>query len=390
MLNMRHKLLGSAVAAIALTLFAATALTLFTGSARAQETGSARAQETPELLKRKLQERDKVISELLDRVEALEQRVGVEALKPDSGETPAAATGAAEGTTPAPGTVVVSEEDAERALERSLTRAGAVLLPSGFLEVEPGFTYSRREDRTPAFVATPGGIVAGETERNSNSVTGNLALRLGLPWDSQLEIGLPYRWREVETVTSVGFAPVDASTQSGAGAGDISVGLATTLLREGLWAPDLVGRVTWDSDSGESDNGLSFGSGFQELRGSLSAIKRQDPIAFVGGLSYQHSFEKDDFQPGPAYTASFGSYIALSPETSLRFLLSGGYQDETEFLGEGINGSDRTLGTFTVGGSTLLAPGILMSLSAGIGLTDDADDFSITLSLPIRFGEPLF
>jgi hypothetical protein len=373
MFRMKHKYSLPILAAAMLTLFAA----------------AAQAQETPEQLKRKLQERDKVISELLDRVEALERRVGVERLEPEAGAAAAVETDAG-GTRPAPGTVVVSEEDAERALERSLTRAGAVLLRSGVLEAEPSFTYARREDRTPAFVATPGGIVAGETERNSNSLTGNLALRLGLPWDSQLEVGLPYRWREVETVTNIGFAPVDASTESGAGAGDINVGLAKTLLREGLWAPDVVGRVTWDSDSGETDNGLSFGSGFQELRGSLSAIKRQDPIAFVGGLSYQHAFEKDDVQPGQTWSASFGSYVALSPETSLRFLLSGGYQDETELFGAGVSGSDRTLGTFTVGGSTLLAPGILMNLSAGIGLTDDADDFSITLSLPIRFDGPLF
>jgi hypothetical protein len=36
-------------------------------------------------------------------------------------------------------------------------------------------------------------------------------------------------------------------------------------------------------------------------------------------------------------------------------------------------------------GSTLLARGTLLNLSVGIGLTKDADDFSITLSLPIRF-----
>jgi hypothetical protein len=353
----------------------------------------APAQETPEQLKRELQERDKVISELLDRVEALERRVGVERLKPTLAEAsaPDTATDVTQRAKTAPGVVVVSEEDAERALERSLTRAGVVLLRSGALEVEPGFTYSRQENRGPVFVSAPAGIVAGETERNANSLTGDLGLRLGLPWDSQLEIGLPYRWREVETVTNIGFAPTGSSSQSGAGVGDVRVGLAKTLLREGLWRPDLVGRLTWDTDTGEtSDDGVSLGGGFHELRASLSAIKRQDPIAFVGGLSYQHSFEKDQIQPGPAYSASFGSYIALSPETSLRFLLSGGYQDDTKISGSEIPGSDRTVATLVVGGSTLLVPGTLLSLSVGIGLTDDADDFSISLSLPIRFGKPLY
>lgn len=350
-----------------------------------------------QLLRRKLLERDMVITELLERVEALERRVGVERQPADAGETPdrdaASAAGGkvAEETEQAPGTVVVTEGEAERALERSLTRVGALLLPPGIVEVEPSLTYARREDRTPTFVMSGGTVFAAETERNANSVTADLALRLGLPWDSQLELGIPYRFREIETVTNVGFTPIDQSTESGGGAGDLRVGLAKTLFREGLWRPDLVGRVTWDTNTGRTgDNGVALGGGFHELRGSLSAIKRQDPIAFVGDLAYQYAFENDQVQPGPTVSADFGSFIALSPETSLQLLLSGAYQDEIELSGSEIPGSDRVLGTFTAGGSILLAPGTLLNLSAGIGLTDDADDFSITLSLPIRFGRPLY
>jgi len=43
-----------------------------------------------------------------------------------------------------------------------------------------------------------------------------------------------------------------------------------------------------------------------------------------------------------------------------------------------------------LGGSTLLAKGTLLSLSSGMGLTDDADDFSISFSLTKRFNTPLF
>jgi hypothetical protein len=206
-----------------------------------------------------------------------------------------------------------------------------------------------------------------------------------------VEIGLPYRWREVESVTNVGFAPTGSSSQSGDGLGDVSLGVAKTLFREALRRPDLVGRITWDSDTGEiGDNGVPLGGGFHELRGSLTAIKRQDPVVFVGGLSYQHTFEKGQIQPGPTVSANFGGFIALSPETSLRLLFSGAYQDETKLSGSEIDGSDRTIGTFVVGGTTLLAPGTLLNLSLGIGLTDDADDFSLSLSLPIRSRKPLY
>lgn len=351
-------------------------LTLYTAGAQAQDT---RVDE----LERNLQERDKVINELLQRIEALERRVGVP--RP-AGAAPAATP--AEKVGRAPGTVVVEEGAAERALERSLTREGALLLPPGVLEVEPSFTYSRREEDAPTFIPSGGVVLAGKTERKADTLTADLALRLGLPWSSQLELGLPYRWRKVESVTSVVFTPTDSSSQSAAGSGDVRVGLATTLLREGLWRPDLVGRVTWDTDTGKrQDNAVSLGGGFHELRGSLTAVKRQDPVAFVGGLAYQHSFEKDQLRPGRTISANFGSFIALSPETSLHLALSGAYQKETEFFGREIAGSDQTIATFVVGGSTLLGRGILLNLLAATGLTKDADDFSITVSLPIRFDD---
>jgi hypothetical protein len=37
-----------------------------------------------------------------------------------------------------------------------------------------------------------------------------------------------------------------------------------------------------------------------------------------------------------------------------------------------------------------MAPGTLLRLLGGIGLTDDADDFSLSLSLTRRFENPLF
>ncbi|MEJ2688994.1 MAG: hypothetical protein P8130_03415 [Deltaproteobacteria bacterium] len=378
---------------VALAVLASTLMPL---AAQAQD---ARIQE----LERKLQERDKVILELLDRVEALERRVGTEHAAAESGQTPgeaqkqAAAASAGKEKEPAeepegmPGAVVVKEGEAERALERSLTRAGALLLPPGVLEVEPGLTYARKEDSAPNLFTTNGQLFPAETKLNANSVTADLALRLGLPWDAQLEAGLPYRWRELESTTTVAFAPTGSSSTSGAGLGDVRLGLAKTFLREGLWRPDLVGRITWDTDTGKlQDNGVALGSGYNELRGSLTAIKRQAPIAFVGGLSYEHSFEKNQFQAGPVVGANFGSFIALSPETSLRFRFSGAYQDESELSGTRIAGSDRTLATFEVGGTTLLARGTLLNLAVDIGLTDDTDDFAITLSLPVRFDRLLY
>jgi hypothetical protein len=357
---------------------AVSVLALFTLAARAQDI-------TVQELERKLQQRDNTIIELLDRVEALEQRVGVrrQTKQPDESLEQDNAPPSKADITQSPGAVVVEEGAAERALERSLTRAGVLLLPTGVLEIEPGLIYSRQEDTSPDFVTADDQILPSETELKVMSLTADLALRLGLPWDSQLEVGLPYRWSEVESVTNVGFVPIDSSKRSDNGLGDLRVGLAKTLLREGLWRPDVVGRFTWDTDSGET-------GGFEEFRTSLSALKRQDPLTFVGGLSYEYTSRDGEIKPGVATSVNFGSYIALSPETSLNFIFSATHQNETEQSGSKIDGSDRDFGTLVIGGSTLLGPGTLLHFSVGVGLTDDAEDFTVSMSLPIRLDGRLF
>lgn len=343
--------------------------------ATAQSDGST----IPEL-ERQLKLRDQAIIELIERVDALEQRTGVQRSSNKPGESSEQESTPTVDKTPkqAPGTVIVEEGDAERALERSLTVEGALLLPAGVVEVEPGFSYARREDTTPGFTTIGSNVFASETEVNANIFTASLSLRWGLPWESQLEIAQSYREINAESNTSIDFVPTSSRKQTTTDRGDLRIGFAKTLIREGLWKPDLVGRITWDSDSGSDES-------FEELQVSLTAIKRQDPVTFIGGLAYQHTFEKHSIEPGSLFSANLGGLLALNPETSLRFLFSGVFQSETRQSGVEVDASNRTAASFVAGGSTLLARGMLLNLSISIGLTDDADDFSVALSLPIRF-----
>ena len=331
-------------------------------------------------LEQQLKLRDEAIIELMERVDALEQRTGVQrsGKKPDESSEQQSTTTPDNTSQQAPGAVIVEEADAERALERSLTVEGALLLPNGVVEVEPGFSYARREDTTPGFTTIGANVFASETEVNANIYTASLSLRWGLPWESQLEIGQSYREINAESNTSINFVPTSSRKQTTTDRGDLRIGFAKTLLREGLWQPDLVGRISWDSDSGSDES-------FEELQVSLTAIKRQDPVTFIGGLAYQHAFEKHSVEPGSLFSTNLGALLALNPETSLRFLFSGVFQSETRQSGVEVDASNRTAASFVTGGSTLLARGMLLNLSISIGLTDDADDFSIALSLPIRF-----
>jgi hypothetical protein len=190
-------------------------------------------------------------------------------------------------------------------------------------------------------------------------------------------------------VTEVGFGARAETDSHGSGFGDISLGLAKTLLRERNWWPDLIGRVTWDSASGKSsDNGVSLGGRFNELQGSLTMVKRQDPLVFIGSASYGTTFERDNIKPGNQLGLAVGALLAASPETSLRVVLNQTFVNELEVNGRAISGSDQVIGTLNFGTSSIIGRGKFLDVTAGIGLTDDAPEYSIGIFVANRFALP--
>jgi hypothetical protein len=416
---------------LALASFAATAATSVHADTPTVE----------ELLKR-LGERDAVITDLERRVYELEQWVASPASSPRANDGPAAATvpvamrpvprppapftpkiaaqaepqrpqapanqaPAGEGPSdqpplgqakPAPGQFTVDEEAAQRALERTLVAAGALLVPFGQVEVQPTFQYTRREEDVTTAVQTPtisatgaplGTSLSFSTRKvKRNELTGTLNLRGGLPWDSQLEFGFPYDYAQEEQVLDV--TPRQTTDRSGSALGDFSVGLAKTVVRESGWRPDLIARVTYDSNTGQKrNNGVPLDAGINELIGEVDLLKRQDPLAFVASGFYLKSFEDNSSKPGDQFGATLGAFLAASPETSLRFQLQQTFANDAKINGQVINDSDQVQGLMIIGASSILGRNVLLDVSGGIGLTSEAPDYFIQVALPIRFDLPL-
>ncbi len=380
---------------------------------RTEQAGSD-PQPTMEELLRRLKERDALIVDLQRRVGALERQIATTAdrappnpqpvaAKPVPSVPPVASSAEQEPSTPgeeapaaasgagaaAPGQFEVDEEAAERALERTLVVTGALLLPFGQADIQPSFTYIRSEQEAPPLFFAQGRQLIASQDVRRNTFNGELFLRVGLPFDSQLELGIPYRYVEQQVVTEVGFGARAETESHGSGFGDIGFGLAKGLLHERNWWPDLIGRVTWDTDSGEtSDDGFSLGGGFNELQGSLTMTKRQDPLVFIGSASYGTTFEKDDINPGDQLGFSVGALLAASPETSLRVILNQTFVNELEIGDGAISGSDQVIGTLNFGASSIIGRGKFLDLTAEMGLTDEAADYSVGISVAIRFDVP--
>ena len=281
----------------------------------------------------------------------------------------------------------VDEQVAQRALERTLTQGGALLLPTWRIQFSPSITYSLNQIDYPTLVTDGGMLLLGSNDVERTAFNANLAVQVGLPFDSQLELGLPYRWVDEEIRTRIQGVPFGQTVErngNGNGIGSLKVGLAKTFVRERGWRPDLVGRITWDTGSGERiDNGVFIG-GFESIGGSLSFIKRKDPLVFFGSASYRTFFEDEGLEPGDQFALSFGTALAVSPSSSLFASISNQFLAETEFGNEQIDGSDITAVSLSLGASTIVSKGVLLSLTTGIGISENAPDYSISLSASVQ------
>jgi hypothetical protein len=277
-----------------------------------------------------------------------------------------------------------------RALERTLVEEGGLLLPEWAVEVSSEIEYTYNNSGSVLLVPGFGAVdqdVRGDTIENSGT------LRIGLPWAAQADLRVPYIFNQ-EKVSTAGL---DDKESLGSGLGDIEIGLTKQLLWESDLAPDLLGAVRWRLPTGNSafemdDDEVATGSGFHAISGHLTAVKSREPLVFFGSLSYTSNLPDSksgvDIDPGDTIGLSLGSILAAGPGTSLRSSLELNFSRETEVDGRAVPSSD-VVGTVLELGAAVVLPfsesKSLLSVTAGVGVTDDAPDFQVAVSLPYRF-----
>lgn len=296
--------------------------------------------------------------------------------------------------TEAPGEFKVDEQAAQRALERTLAKTGVLLLPSGYLDTDLNFTFTHREDQNLVGFNTQNNstiAIVGAGKLRRNLFAPSLAFRLGLPFETQLEFSLPYQF-----INQSNNAPPNNIKENGSALGDVRIGLAKTLLREDKWWPDLIARVTWNTGSGTaSTDNIATGAGFESVTGGFSALKRQDPLAFFLSVDYTTSFTKKNFNfgangftsssnPGDNVGISFGTQLAASADTSLSFALQQLFINNSALDSKTIAGSDRSIALLSIGASSIISRSFFVNLSVGIGLTNDAPDYTTGITISNR------
>lgn len=330
-----------------------------------------------------IHKRDIIIQNLQQRVGQLEKKLDGMVM-PTSAPTEkasAANNDAADGS---------QDELSERALEWALIRQGGLLLTPWTFELQPGLSYNYQA--VGALSQENNTLVLFPSVLRTEALGADMAFRLGLPMASQLELNVPYVLDARREVTS----PQISDRQREAGLGDISLTFSKQLLTESGPVPNLLMALSWKSTTGNSTGGtspntpslISVGSGFTSLQGSITTVKSQEPLVFLGSLSYAANLSEKingtDVNPGDAFGLRIGTILAASPDSSWRLALNLARFTDTELNGIAIPGSDVTTGLLELGVASVLSSKSLIDITAGVGLTDSSPDFTLKVAMPIR------
>ena len=409
---LRRSWLGSVLTLLALggAMEAQTAPATGAGQAQAKDPVDLKLQEA-------LRERDAIIRNLLERVNELEWRVNggfTSAAKID--ERPAI-TGSANSrvinslastnTVVSTATYDTTERQATEALDQALIVRGGLLLPSGTLEIDNTTSYfSASSDHLSinGFALLPVLVVGDIASKRvrEDFLLPSFTARLGLPHKFQMDLLIPYGYESIRTVDAT-----NAQTSATSfGLGDISAGFYKQLTTEHGRVPDMLANVRFKSTTGKDSFNLTssqvaLGTGFNAIQGNWTVAKSSDPVVFFGNLSYtanlpaNHTVPANDptnpdaktvghFNPGSAIGFQLGSILALNPEVSMTVGWDQRFTRSTQLNGVDIPASYLVEGTLRLGTSYVYAPGKIVDLSFGVGLTPDTPNLQFSVGVPFR------
>ena len=389
---------------------------IYCPSLKAQETSAGT--DPLKQLQAALEQRDRLIQDLLQRVKALEKQMQAVRVDAASGGSAGPSSVAEISAQPAATQSVRSaaaeeyekeERVARAALDRALISHGSLLLPPGTVELDNGISYYNSTSdglQIDGFTIYPVLIVGDiKSERSERDILlPSLTTRLGLPHDFQLDVLVPYGYDSERTVA----ADNTKVSRHFLGLGDVEVGLTRELRRGKGHGVDLLSALRWKTTTGPdpynlvSPQPISLGTGFQSLQGSLTAVKASDPLVFFGSLSYaanlsatkkiqttdangQSQRQPESVHPGDTLGFQVGAALAVNPEASLNFAFDQKFTRSTSLNGVSLPGTYLSAAVFRVGTSYVYAPARSVDLGLGIGLSRGAPNFQFSVSFPLRF-----
>lgn len=295
-----------------------------------------------------------------------------------------------------------NEEDStqEKSLEEvfEATENSYSLMKAGETSLGYNMSYSYAADQRINVDVQDGSVRAFDVSPSSvHSLSNNFSFDYG--YKNNLTIG-------VTIPLTVRYDSVD--TLSGSGLGDVSV--------SARWQPYayIPGELTktytgsFKTKTGDSPfrtvsgKRLSTGSGYYSFAGGLSISKVVDPVMLFGSGSVTYALPETDVnqpsngalltevKPGLSFSFSGGFAYSLSYDVSLSTSFQGSYTDKAKYKFRNSGGtfteakSNASMsGIFNMSLGIRVSPKTITNVGVGFGLTDDAPDVILSLSMPI-------
>jgi hypothetical protein len=280
-------------------------------------------------------------------------------------------------------------KEARRQLELFM-REQKLLFKRGEMQFELSASYA--QDTSERFFPPLGNdLNFALSKTRFRAADATLLARYGLADDLELNLDVPFLYVEQEA-RFFGGGGVDADDS---GLGDMGVGLKYALLREEGLRPDVILSVAARAPTGNVDPVLALagnmgaGTGTDigprvdswSLGGALTLLKTVDPVVFFVQAGYTETFDDGDIDPGDQFPYAFGMGFSLNDRISLRGAVVGAYVDEIEIDGNSINDSDLEITGLQFAATGQLSKNLFIEPFVGFGLTEDATDFSVGLTV---------
>jgi len=307
-----------------------------------------------------------------------------------------------------------------------------VLTPRGNLVLEPSLKYAYTSNNR-VFLEGFGPLIVPSLflglidirEVDRDLWIASLSARYGITSRLQFEVKLPYVWRKDKIRSQPLLQNLfgdEVFNADGSGLGDVEFAFDYQLNRGLNGWPFFIGGVRVSAPTGtdpfdvqtvdivvrdndgnpvEDDNGnpiiqrfpteLATGSGFWGIQPNLTFLYPTDPAVFFGTLSYSWNIERDvnndvgKIDPGDTIGLSGGMGFGINERSSFSLGFSYKHVGKTTQNGANLSGSELDIGEFSVGYAFRLNRKSNLNLSVGIGATEDAQDFQMTMRVPTTF-----
>ncbi|MFZ5993783.1 MAG: transporter [Thermodesulfobacteriota bacterium] len=308
---------------------------------------------------------------------------------------------------------VLAQQEERKPVPGVSVEKGGALLPTGRFVLEPAFQYAHNSSKQLVSISgfsifnaiLIGRIDLKEIERDI--YIPSITARLGFK-DMELNVKVPWMYRkDKETNPAEAGATVYSADDSGLG--DIEGGFYYRLVNEHGAVPDIILSLGVKSDTGRDPYGLQTetvggqlrykefptGTGHWGYSGGLIFVKTTDPAIVFLNLTYFYNDSRDigtengtcygEVDPGDSFEYNIGTVVALNEKFSMNFTLNQRITGKTVQNGSEIADSDLNAISFNLGGTYAISKRFSVDMTAGIGLTSDANDVTLLLRIPINF-----